>query len=605
MSDDQHTADKPTSDQQTARTAGRGFLIITAAKVWFLITGAVTQLGLPILFGEAQLFGVFKIVTEAISLINMVMITGTLQAVTKLVSERPDQARQTLTQALRLQLGLGLPAFLLYAGAAPFIAGDIFHDPALTGYIRLSSLIIVAYAFYATFVGYLNGMKLFVQQAALDIAFQTMKTVAMLGLVVAGAGVAGAVGGFVGAAVTIALISAVWTWRLMGKYSPNTAATPQQAEQTHGEGGDEASVARGRLLGFLLSVMLYTFALNALMRTDLFMIKSIGSATPEAHAAWSSVLGQVSDKFAGFYGAALNLARLPYQGVIAITFIILPMISEATFQQDKERTRAYITGTFRYCMILICGLALPLIFNADSVIAALYSPDYRAAADGLAILSMSSITFSLLYVAATMITGAGRPLVSVAIMAFSLAVGAGTGWALLQGVHAQVMAQLVWPPHTPAAVPAGLDASATVWAAKDAALPHATLAAHYLKAAPDYMRAAAWATASAMTMGSAAAILWLGRTWGAWPPLKTMLRLCVAALLLWGMDQVIPLPVEWVAQYGKIQYLALVTGKMVVMGLGIGAVLAVLGEVSAADRERFGAVVGRRFKRKAVAHKEN
>lgn len=582
-----------TTEDQTARTAGRGFLIITAAKLWFLVTGAVTQLGLPILFGEAQLFGVFKIVTEAIGLINMVMITGTLQTVTKLISERPEQARRTMNQALGIQLALGVPAFLIYALASPWIAGSLFNDPTLAGPMQLSSLIIVSYAFYATFVGYLNGMKLFVQQATLDITFQTMKTFGMLGLVVAGAGVAGAVGGFVGAAVLIAIISAVWTWRLMKTRSPAVAAVPAEAAQDRAD--------HGRLIGFMLSVMLYAFALNALMRADLFLIKSIGSAAPEAQAVpWGAVLGQVSDKFAGFYGAALNLARLPYQGVIAITFVILPMISESTFQADRERTRSYITGTFRYCAILIGAMALPLIFNADSVIAALYSPDYRAAADGLAILSVSSISFSLLYVASTMITGAGKPLVSLAIMLLSLAVGAGTGWLLLQGVHASAMAALIWPaPPTP--IPAGLDASATLWAARDAALPHANLAAAHLKFAPDYMRAAAMATATGMTTGLIASIVWLGRTWGAWPPLKTLARLALAALLLWGLDLIIPSPVEWVAAYGKIKYLIVVALKMSVMGIGVLGVLGLTGEVSAADRARVMAVVGRRLKKKGDA----
>jgi O-antigen/teichoic acid export membrane protein len=596
-------SDKNTStEDQTARTAGRGFLIITAAKVWFLITGAITQLGLPILFGEAQLFGVFKIVTEAISLINMVMITGTLQAVTKLISERPEQARRTLTQSLGLQLALGVPAFLIYAVAAPWIASRGFNDPSLGGYMQLSSLIIVAYAFYATFVGYLNGMKLFVQQATLDITFQTMKTVGILGLVLAGAGVVGAVSGFVGAAVAIALISAVWTWRLMAKHSPSSAAPVENddANISKKENNTEDREARKRLLRFLLSVMLYTFALNALMRADLFLIKSIGAATPDAQLAWAEVLRQVSDKFAGFYGAALNLARLPYQGVIAITFVILPMISEATFQQDRERTRAYISGTFRYCAILICALALPLIFNADSVIAALYSPDYRAAADGLAILSVSSVAFSLLYVAATMITGAGRPLISLAIMLFSLAIGAGAGWWLLQGVHAQAMASIAWPTALAPAVPAGLDASASVWAARDHAQPHADLAASYLKFAPDYMRAAAWATAAGMTAGFVAAVLWLGRVWGAWPPAKTIARLAIGAALLYALDQLIPSPVEWVAQYGKLKYLVAVTAKMAAMGVALLVTLAITGEVSAQDRARFMAVVGRRIKKPAA-----
>ena len=415
---------------QTARTTGRGFLVIMAAKVWFLVTAALTQLGLPIFFGDAQLFGVFKIVTEAIGLINMVMITGTLQAVAKMVSEQPARARALVGQALRLQCVIGLPIAILYALASPWIASDFFNDPGLTGLMQLSSGIILFYAFYAIFVGYLNGIKSFVRQAALDIGFQTIKTVAILGLVFAGLGVAGAVGGFVAAAGVICVVSALLTWWMLRDRSGDISQASEHVEDS----GD-----RGRMVRFLLLVMAYTFALNGLLRIDLFAIKSIASQPPEAWAAWSDVFAATSDKFAGFYGAALNISRLPYQGVIAITFVIFPLISEATFAQDASRTRQYIEDTFRYCLLLIAIIALPLILSSESVIGAMYSADYQAAGEALAIMSTSIIFFALFFVAATVITGAGRPGIAALLMGGSLGVAALGNWLLVSGAHESVM----------------------------------------------------------------------------------------------------------------------------------------------------------------------
>src|SRR5690554_6372711 len=105
----------PPPSDDTARSTGRGFLVITGAKLWFMLTGAVIQLGLPIFLGSSEQFGVFKIVTEAISLINMVMITGTLQAVSKMVSEQPQAARRVVHQAMKLQCALGVPIAAAYA----------------------------------------------------------------------------------------------------------------------------------------------------------------------------------------------------------------------------------------------------------------------------------------------------------------------------------------------------------------------------------------------------------------------------------------------------------------------------------------------------------
>ena len=551
--DEAAQAQKEADAQETARTTGRGFLVITAAKLWFMVTGALIQLGLPIVFGSAELFGVFKIVTEAIGLLNMVVITGSLQAVAKLVSERPDRAREIVNQALKLQLMLGVPLTLVYALASPWIAGAFFNDPTLAPLMQVSSLIILFYAYYAIFVGYLNGIKSFVRQASLDIGFQTMKTIGMLGLVAAGFGVAGAVWGFAGAAGMICLISGVWTMRIL------RAGQPEKAPEKE-EGGEEIDRDQLKRLGtFLLLVMAYTFALNGLLRADLFVLKSIASRAPEAWSALAPVFGTVSDKFEGFYGAALNLSRLPYQGVIAVTFVIFPLISEATFQQDRDRTRVYIEDTFRYCLILIAGVALPLIFNADSLIGALYSTDYQAAADALAIMSTSIIFFALFYVAATIITGAGRPGVAGILMGISLLISAGLNWAFIQDVHASVMGQLSW---TPSAAAEASGASETVHMAASLASERASFAAAYVKFAPDYMRAAAMATAISMFTGFTLALGWLWRVFGAVPPFLTIGRLLLASGLLYGVDQIGPDPVAYV----KSLAMGGITGKLVMLG---------------------------------------
>lgn len=582
----------PQSSQETAKTAGRGFLIITAAKLYFMVTGALVQLGLPILFGSPEQFGVFKIVTEAVSLINMVMITGTLQAVSKLVSEEPHRARAVVNQAIKLQCLLGLPIAALYALLSPFIAGTLFNDAELTGLMQLSSLIILFYSFYAIFVGYLNGVKSFVRQATLDITFQTLKTAGILGLVVLGLGVMGAVAGFVGAAAGIFVISAAWTIKMI------RAEHPSQDAQTQDQTPQDAQEERARLkrmVSFLVLVMLYTFALNGLMRADLFMIKSIASGAPEQFSALAPIFKDISDKFAGIYGAALNIARLPFQGVIAVTFVIFPLISEATFQQDKERTKSYIKETFRYCLLLIGAVALPLLFNSDSVIAGLYSADYQAASVALAIMNVGIIFFALLYVAMTIIIGAGAPQVACVIMGISLALCAALNAVMLQQTHAQTMQALSW---APLALGSGTSPSELVHQAIAQADHQLKFAAPYLKTGPDYMRSAAIATAISMATGCVMALGWLQRRFGASIPLGTTLRLVVCAAVLFGVDLVFPSPVAWVSEKGKVVYLAIVAVKMIVMGLALLVTLGVTKEFGAKDLARVKAVIGRKKKKK-------
>lgn len=567
---------------ETVKTAGRGFLVITVAKVWFLVTAAAVQLGLPIVFGSAELFGIFKIVTEAIGLLNMVVLTGTLQAVSKLVSEQPDRANAIIKLAMKLQFGVGVPVAAFYALGAPQVAAS-FNDPTLVSLLRLSSLIILFYSFYAIFIGYLNGVKEFVKQAMIDMTFATLKMVGILGLVAVGFGVAGAVSGFVAAAAVVCVGSGLWTWRIMRSRDDEQAshAPPKDALK--------------RLAGYLVLIMLYTFALNGLMRADLFVLKSVAADMPAQFAGAEGLFKVMSDKFAGFYGAILNVARIPYQGVIAVTFVIFPLISESTFEEDHEKTANYIRTTFRYCILLIASVALLLAFNSDSIIAGLYSTDYQAAATALSVLSVSIIFFALFYVATTMIIGSGYPVAAVVIMGLSMAMSGVLNYLFVRGVHADVMGKLPrWAPLSDAAV--GDSPTAIVGHAVATAQNDVVLAGPYLLEATTYTEAAAWATTIAMVTGCLASIAWLWWKFGARPPLPTVVRTLIGAAVLFGVDMAFQTPVEWVADYGKLVFLAIVAAKMAAMGVVLVVVLFLLREFTPQDLARVKAVIGRKKK---------
>ncbi len=585
---EQNSSDKsqgessPQADNDTAKTAGRGFLIITAAKVWFLITSAVIQLGLPILISPEQ-FGIFKIVTEWVGWINMVMITGTLHAVSKLISEQPERARVVVNMAVKMQCMLAVPIAGLYALGSPLIAHH-WYDAAetLAPLMQISALIILFYGFYAIFVGYFNGLKQFARQASLDFTFSTVKLIGIIGLVLLGFGVWGAVVGFVAAAGIIFFVAAVWV----------TIRMRRRTDQTEPEDKQEAKTAFSRLLSYLVLIMLYTFALNGLMRVDLLILPGVASNIPEHLAGMTpSLFELMSNTFAGVYGASLNIARIPYQGVIAVTFVIFPLISEATFQEDRERTREYIRSTLRYCIIMIGVAAMLLAFNADGIVGGLYAPVYGHAAGALAMLSVAIIFFALLYVTSTMIIGSGHPKVAFGIMAISLAISGVLNFLFVNRVHDETMQRF-----DGVASPDEIqgDATAVVGGAAETAAAHADFAEPWLMEAPTYMEAAALATMIAMGTGFVLSVVWLWRKFNAPPPGMTLMRMGLVAVVLFGMDLLIELPVEMVDEYGNIVYLAMVVGKMTVMGVVSLVVLAAGREFTRTDWERLQAVISRK-----------
>lgn len=400
----------PPGKDDAARVAGRGFVMITGAKVVFMVMGTAVTIGMPLLGLTPEQFGDYNTIIAAVSLLNMVVITGTLQAVAKLVSETPAAAGDIVRRAALLQLCFGVPVAGAYVLCAPLIAGA-FSDPSLTPLLRVSGLITLAYSFYAVFVGYFNGRKLFGKQAALDATFSTTKTVLMLGLVIAGYGVAGAVWGFAAAASIIVFVAAA----LFG-LSRSREATSERSD------------AGGRLVGYLLTIMFYTFCIYGVLRADLFIVRALTAA---------GVSTEAGALMAGIYGGIQYMARLPFQAVIAVTFVVFPLISAATFNADVEATRGYIRGTLRYSLILTVLLSAVVAGNASELVAGMYGADYGAGVLALQVLTVATVGYSLFYIATTMITGAGQPALSAAVAFATLLV---TGAANYLAVDAAVAA---------------------------------------------------------------------------------------------------------------------------------------------------------------------
>lgn len=428
----------PRAPEDDARVAGRGFLFITFAKLWFMGTGAVISLGLPRLLGDPALYGDYDVVNRFITILNMVMIAGTIQAVSKAVSERDGVAGAVRRTALLAQMFVGAPLAVAVFLAADRIAAEAFNDPALATYFRIASLVTLFYSFYAVFVGLCNGTKRFFTQAALDVTFSTMKMTAMVVLVLLGLGVMGAFAGFAGAALAVTFIALVVTRGIRGAVEP---------------------VPLRRVLLFMLPVMLYTFLQNGLLQADSLLLKALKHDPLVAHFASPfgrlrmALLGgplglavpagdaaaPLLDAFAqhgtstltGVYGAAKNLATLPYQAIIAITFVVFPMISRATFEADRERTRAYITQTFRYTLILLALAVVALVGASEEVIRVLFGPAYLFGDPALAVLLVSIVAFALFHVANAIVTSAGRPGVAALIGGVTVALNLLLLWLFL------------------------------------------------------------------------------------------------------------------------------------------------------------------------------
>jgi len=377
------------STDNIAAIAGRGTVYITAAKLWFMVSGYGIHFILPRLMSTEQ-FGMYQVVVGVVSIINAVIITGTYQTVSKRISEDDQSAGSVKATALKLQILVGGGASLAFFLLAPVVASYL-NDDRLVNYLRLASLITLSYSFYAVFTGYFNGRKQFLTQAMLDMTYSTLKLAFVVLLVWLGLGVAGGIGGFALAAATVLVLSAI----AAGKANRGTEVRARD------------------LLGFQSYLLLFTLAMNLLQKTDLILVKALSS--PDATLASEN---------AAYYGAAVNVANITYQVIISATFVIFPLVSQATFAKDREKTQAYVTNTLRYTLIIMAVVATLFSANARDVLSLVYPQNYQAGSAALSIVAYGMLLFGLFYIVTTIISASGHPGVSLLIGLLTLGASA-------------------------------------------------------------------------------------------------------------------------------------------------------------------------------------
>jgi stage V sporulation protein B len=381
---------RPNSEAQT-RTAGRGVLSITGAKLYFIVGGYAVQLLLPRLLGTPEAFGLYSSAMNLVSILNNVLVAATVQSVSKHVSEDLTEAGATLRQGLLLQLTLGGALAIALWALAPVLASDVLLDPLLTPLLAVSAIVVFCYALYATLVGALNGQQRFSRQAALDGTYTTLRTVLILGGATFGA--LGAMIGFAGAASGVLLVALVVV----------------------GTGKRGRAIPWRRWFLFLAPLWLYQLCLSLTLQVDLSVIKAVVAAMGREAGMLAQTAAETASRLTGFYRAAQTFAFVPYQLIISVAFVVFPMVSHAVSIGDHEATRRYIGGAMRFSLIVLLAVAAPVSGAADGVMRLAYPDAYLAGSEALAVLALGTVCFALFAIGATIMNGAGRPGVPAAI----------------------------------------------------------------------------------------------------------------------------------------------------------------------------------------------
>jgi stage V sporulation protein B len=399
----------PTAD--ASREAGRSGLALASAKVYFILAGTVHQIALPRLLGLDGYGALASALSLASIVYNPIVSTG-IQGVSRAVATaEPAKRPAVLRQSLAVHAAGALVIAALAFALSPAVAAAL-GAPHLTVSLRVLSVVLLVYGLYAPLVGALNGQRRLLQQAGFDIFAATVRTVGLIAgalLWARGSSTRGAEGacfGFLGGTVLV-LVAAV---------------------SVVGVGRAGASGTRVREhVAFVAPLLLGQTLLNLLFQADLTLLRRFAGEA----AARAGLAPTAADPFVGAYRTTQLFSFLPYQLLMAVTFVLFPMLAGARRDADRAQLARYVENGLRIALVVTgamvsvtAGLPGGLLRLGFGARAAAYG------AHALTVLALGFGAFAIFGLLTAVLNGIGRERASLAITfaAWLLVVGACFGW---------------------------------------------------------------------------------------------------------------------------------------------------------------------------------
>ena len=171
----------------------------------------------------------------------------------------------------------------------------MLNDPGMAPYLRLSSLIVPAYALQALYVGYFNGLKEYGKQSLMVILYSTFKVVLILGLALTPFALYGAITGFIISSVAVLFL---------GFYFVHSADKRLRVSNN-----EHCMISAKTLLGFATPIVFYSVATNLIMSFDLFFVKAY---LTDVDAGIYSAVSTISKYLFILLLVSMGLCSLPF-----------------------------------------------------------------------------------------------------------------------------------------------------------------------------------------------------------------------------------------------------------------------------------------------------
>jgi stage V sporulation protein B len=405
------------SDAEAAaqtRSVGHSGLLLSGAKLYFIVLGLVQQVALSWVLQGA--YGALRGALSPASITYNPLVAAGIQGMSRVVSQQRVQVASpgAVQAALLCQVVIGAvggAGFFLFAP----VLGSLLHSPHLVGSFRILAIAVFFYGIYAPLVGILNGRQRFGAQAGLDVLSATLRTLALIG----GAywfGRRGDVSAVEGACWGFALTSAAVTVLALILVRIKFSEFDGQAARRH-----------LRYVGPLLGSQV---VLNLLLQADTNMLRAF--ATRAGSAAGLGV--EQADLLVGAYGAGQLFGFLPYQLLMGVTFILFPLLSGAQAREDRVAAASLVNGGVRIAA-LVTGLIVSISAGlSEGLLRIVFPPAFAEhGALSMSYLCVGLGLFALFGVFSAILNSIGRQWLSLQATALALALVMGLNWTFLRG----------------------------------------------------------------------------------------------------------------------------------------------------------------------------
>jgi stage V sporulation protein B len=390
------------SQEDSTRSAGRGGLAVTFAKVYFILLGLAQQIALPRVLGLDG-YGALSRVLSIASITYNPITTMSIQAVSRTVVQAPPgELDATVRRVLGWHAVFGVVLAASFAALSPLVA-DLAGAGHVETPLRILALILLVYSLYTPLIGLANGKKRFLLQAGFDMTSATLRSLGLVaGAFVArrlsGSGPVGSALGFVLAASVVLFIAAAAIG--VGRAGPSR-------------------LSLASYLGLALPLLFGQVLLNLLFQADLTLLGRFASQA----ALESGAPVARADALVGAYRATQLFSFLPYQILIAITFILFPMLASAAQAKDTDAIARYVRMGLRLALLIAGGMVSVTLGLAPRLLELLFGSEAaQLGGRALSLLSLGFGAFAIFGILTTVLNSLGRERQSLEVTAFALSV---------------------------------------------------------------------------------------------------------------------------------------------------------------------------------------